>query len=202
VFVSTRAEAESLQALLAKSGISAVFYHAGLEPGERARWQREVTLGLIDVVIGTNALAMGLDVKDFRFCIHAGMTASPHEYAQEIGRAGRDGASASAYYLYDYADKHLRFDLICKPPALNEFTDAKARAQSAERDESVVVQQQDLVLASVQLLENTVDCRQLALDRFFGVAESSTPCGTCDNCVTPASGCPSKRRSLNGRTFG
>jgi len=154
VFVSTRAEAESLQALLAKSGISAVFYHAGLEPGERARWQREVTLGLIDVVIGTNALAMGLDVKDFRFCIHAGMTASPHEYAQEIGRAGRDGASASAYYLYDYADKHLRFDLICKPPALNEFTDAKARAQSAERDESVVVQQQDLVLASVQLLEN------------------------------------------------
>lgn len=50
-------------------------------------------------VICTNAFGMGLDVADVRVVIHWQHPASPEDYLQEFGRAGRDGEQALAVLL-------------------------------------------------------------------------------------------------------
>ena len=56
--------------------------------------------GEIDVVCCTNAFGMGVDKQNIRFVIHYDHPSSVEAYAQETGRAGRDGQDAYAILLY------------------------------------------------------------------------------------------------------
>src|SRR5260370_27961359 len=58
--------------------------------------------GDLDVVVATNAFGMGVDKAEIRFVLHYDHPASLEAYAQEAGRAGRDGEEAYAILL-DYA---------------------------------------------------------------------------------------------------
>jgi superfamily II DNA helicase RecQ len=51
------------------------------------------------VIVATNALGLGIDVADIRVVIHVGMPRSMEEYAQQSGRAGRDGERSEAIVL-------------------------------------------------------------------------------------------------------
>ena len=59
------------------------------------------------IVVATNAFGLGIDRPDVRLVVHAGLPLGIDAYAQEIGRAGRDGKKARAVLLYtptDFAD--------------------------------------------------------------------------------------------------
>lgn len=58
-------------------------------------WRDEGT-----VTVATNALGLGLDVPDVRLVIHAGTPRRLADYAQESGRAGRDGMPSEAVIVY------------------------------------------------------------------------------------------------------
>jgi ATP-dependent DNA helicase Q4 len=47
---------------------------------------------------------MGLDKPDLEAVIHAGMPHSLEEYVQQVGRAGRDGRSATCITFLDDSD--------------------------------------------------------------------------------------------------
>ncbi|BFZ55994.1 hypothetical protein PYCC9005_003036 [Savitreella phatthalungensis] len=51
------------------------------------------------VIVGTTALGTGLDCADIRLVVHSNAPYSLIDYAQEIGRAGRDGKGAWSYVL-------------------------------------------------------------------------------------------------------
>jgi superfamily II DNA helicase RecQ len=51
------------------------------------------------VVVATSALGMGVDIPDIRSIIHIGRLRTLLEYAQESGRAGRDGEASEAIII-------------------------------------------------------------------------------------------------------
>jgi ATP-dependent DNA helicase RecQ len=107
VYVSSRKDAEQIAGVLRDRGIGAIPYHAGLDPSIRARNQDQFMRGEIraQVVVATVAFGMGVDKADVRFIVHLSPPRSLEAYAQESGRAGRDGKPARCVLLFAPADQ-------------------------------------------------------------------------------------------------
>src|SRR5687768_5806674 len=75
---------------------------------DRTKIQDAFMAGAHDVIVATNAFGMGVDKADVRFVIHYDIPESIDAYYQEVGRAGRDGAPATAILLYRPEDVGVR----------------------------------------------------------------------------------------------
>ena len=104
VYTRSRRRTKEFAELLNEAGISATFYHAGLDSitkdERQLAWQNDQTR----VMVATNAFGMGIDKPDVRVVIHVDCPDSVEAYFQEAGRAGRDGQKAYAVLLYNDAD--------------------------------------------------------------------------------------------------
>ncbi|MDP3852035.1 MAG: ATP-dependent DNA helicase RecQ [Luteolibacter sp.] len=94
VYVTRQETAEEVATFLAKQGVSARAYHAGLPDEFRADAQRAFMAGETRVIVATIAFGMGIDKADIRCVIHYNLPKSLENHTQEIGRAGRDGRAA------------------------------------------------------------------------------------------------------------
>jgi ATP-dependent DNA helicase RecQ len=108
VYTATRRSAEQYAEALAGLGIDAAAYHGGMRTGEREQVHEQFLAGDLDVVVATTAFGMGIDKGDVRFVLHAEVADSLDSYYQEVGRAGRDGAPATAALYYRQEDLGLR----------------------------------------------------------------------------------------------
>lgn len=104
VYMRNRAKCEEMAAALKAAGISADFYHAGLQSISRSERQQDWKSGKTRVMVCTNAFGMGIDKPDVRFVVHLDIPDSPEAYFQEAGRAGRDGKIAYAVLVYNQQD--------------------------------------------------------------------------------------------------
>ena len=104
VYVRSRRHAREISEHLKEAGLSATFYHAGLEHADKDRRQREWQHDRIRIMVATNAFGMGIDKPDVRLVIHYDCPDSIEAYFQEAGRAGRDGQPAQAILLYNNSD--------------------------------------------------------------------------------------------------
>ena len=105
VYVRTRKRTREVAEALEAEGISAVFYHAGLNDVEKDLRQRRWQNDEVRVMVATNAFGMGIDKPDVRLVVHHDSPDSIEAYFQEAGRAGRDGKKAYAVLLYNGNDK-------------------------------------------------------------------------------------------------
>jgi ATP-dependent DNA helicase RecQ len=107
VYCRTRPSSEEYAAALAAAGRRTAVYHAGLGRRRRDEAHEAFMAGEIDTIVATSAFGMGIDKPDIRFVVHAQVPESPDTYYQEVGRAGRDGAPASATLVYRPEDLSL-----------------------------------------------------------------------------------------------
>ncbi len=204
IYTRSRYRCERLSYELKQSGFSAAAYHAGLESEDREHIQKKFIVNEISVLVATTAFGMGVDKSDVRRVIHLQIPNELEEYMQEIGRAGRDGNFAQAWFLIAFGD----FEEVIKRskrayPAWKSFKQAFGEDQSEFQD--VLEHYQDLFSArdwkifrqhrkeyhtlkqvhwrKLEIMLDfigTKNCRSDFLSRYFGFV--SGDCGVCDVC--------------------
>lgn len=105
VYTRNRKRTKEVSLMLNQNGITATFYHAGLNNETKDMRQKSWLTGEHRVMVATNAFGMGIDKPDVRLVVHIDFPDSPEAYFQEAGRAGRDGQKAFAVLLYAKSDK-------------------------------------------------------------------------------------------------
>ncbi len=122
VYVRSRKKTFEIAKYLAAKGISADYYHAGIDAKIKDFKQKQWKNGKMRIMVATNAFGMGIDKPDVRFVVHFDLPESPEAYFQEAGRAGRDGKTAYAVLLYHKSDK-LNFEKRIKTnfPEISEI---------------------------------------------------------------------------------
>jgi ATP-dependent DNA helicase RecQ len=94
VYVTLQHTAEQVAERLTREGLTARAYHAGMDDAVRTEVQDWFMQSEAPIVVATIAFGMGIDKADLRYVYHYNLPKSLENYAQEIGRAGRDGAVA------------------------------------------------------------------------------------------------------------
>ena len=105
VYARSRRRTKEYSEIINEAGISATFYHAGLDASVKDQRQREWQENKHRVMVATNAFGMGIDKPDVRVVVHVDCPDSIEAYFQEAGRAGRDGLKAYAVLLYNNSDE-------------------------------------------------------------------------------------------------
>ena len=109
VYARSRRRTKEMADMLNEAGISATFYHAGLDSTVKDERQKNWQSDQVRVMVATNAFGMGIDKPDVRMVLHIDCPDSIEAYFQEAGRAGRDGKKAYAVLLYNDGD-HRKLD--------------------------------------------------------------------------------------------
>ena len=105
VYTQNRQKTKEVCDFLLSQGITAEFYHAGLDPEVKDMREEAWKSGKARVMVSTNAFGMGIDKPDVRLVVHVDLPSSIEAYFQEAGRAGRAGNLAYAVALFGKADK-------------------------------------------------------------------------------------------------
>ena len=99
VYVTLQKTAETVADYLNQNHIKAQHYHAGINSDKRQHIQNQFMQGQVSCIVATIAFGMGIDKTDVRRVIHYDLPKSIENYAQEIGRSGRDGKTANCEIL-------------------------------------------------------------------------------------------------------
>lgn len=119
VYVRNRKGTKEIASILNQMGISATFYHAGLNNEVRESRQNEWKKNQVRVMVATNAFGMGIDKPDVRVVIHLDLPENLENYYQEAGRAGRDEKKAYAVLITHQQDLQVLEEraAMAYPPA-------------------------------------------------------------------------------------
>ena len=107
----------SLADLADANGYQIGLYHGQLEPEHRAESLRTFRNAQKPLIVATSAFGMGIDRNDVRNIFHFGPPSDLIEYAQQIGRAGRDGGMSYCWTLHMpwMIDRKTRASMKCVP---------------------------------------------------------------------------------------
>jgi ATP-dependent DNA helicase RecQ len=168
----TEVQADRIRA----QGWKCMAYHAGKTGARREQVHRAFSSGELEVVTATNAFGMGIDRADVRAVIHFAPPGSIEAYYQEVGRAGRDGATALGLMIVSPGDMARRRALLEMDMAENG---------SAQH---IMEHKWGMFLELMRFSEGG-SCRHDAVLRYFGdEAETLAGCGRCDVCEALSAG--------------
>ncbi|NLR08547.1 MULTISPECIES: ATP-dependent DNA helicase RecQ [Lactobacillaceae] len=138
-FSSKQQASDTALRLQQQTGRRVAAYHAGLSSEDRFKIQQQFMASQLDVICATSAFGMGIDKNDVRYVIHYHLPADFESYAQEIGRAGRDGLPSVAILLYVSGDEQLPLMLgQLNRPEADTIHRYYARPQAFNEDDAAI----------------------------------------------------------------
>lgn len=170
IFCRSRRETETLAASLRSWGIAAQHYHAGMERSERDTAQQQFMEGQLQLLAATSAFGMGVDIPDIRYVIQTYLSDDLTAYAQQAGRAGRDGQEADCIQLIVPHDLDWYRHQLTPPRSFRQrFVTAGQR----------FVQMMQVRKVMTHFMQ--ARCLSASLSRAFGQHEKA--CGCCSACL-------------------
>jgi ATP-dependent RNA helicase RhlE len=113
VFTSSVYQADNVVQKLKKNGIDAMAIHSKKSQGGRTEALRRFKDGQIRVLVATDLISRGIDIKYLQWVINYELPRSPKDYIHRIGRTGRAESPGTAMALITPADEH-HFKIIQK----------------------------------------------------------------------------------------
>ncbi|MFZ9847326.1 MAG: DEAD/DEAH box helicase, partial [Flavobacteriales bacterium] len=113
VFTSSTYKADNVAAKLRKNGINAEAIHSGKSQGGRTEALKQFKNGSIRVLVATDLISRGIDIKFLPFVINYELPRSPKDYVHRIGRTGRAESPGEAITFVSPDDEH-HFKIIQK----------------------------------------------------------------------------------------
>jgi len=96
VFCNTKRKTEQVTRELQSRGYSSDFINGDLNQNQRDRVMSKFRSGAIDILVGTDVAARGLDIEDIEVVFNYDIPQDPEYYVHRIGRTGRAGRSGMA----------------------------------------------------------------------------------------------------------
>lgn len=101
VFTRTKHRAARVAKVLSKAGIPSDEIHGNRSQSQRQRALEQFRRGKIQVLVGTDVAARGIDVDDITHVINYEIPMEPETYVHRIGRTARAGSSGEALNFCD-----------------------------------------------------------------------------------------------------
>ncbi|HEX6981712.1 MAG TPA: DEAD/DEAH box helicase [Balneolaceae bacterium] len=95
-FCNTKRKTEQVSNELRSRGYSSDFINGDLNQNQRDRVMAKFRSGAIDILVGTDVAARGIDVEDIDAVFNYDIPQDPEYYVHRIGRTGRAGRSGMA----------------------------------------------------------------------------------------------------------
>lgn len=107
IFTSTKKGTDELQRLLKREGIKAESIHGDRSQDERNRALAAFKNGQVPVIVATDVLARGIDIKEVSIIINYDVPNNTDDYIHRIGRTGRYDKSGIAITFVTKRDNRI-----------------------------------------------------------------------------------------------
>ncbi|MEM1166267.1 MAG: ATP-dependent DNA helicase RecQ [Planctomycetota bacterium] len=183
-YANSRKQTEQIAEGLGRRGIEARAYHAGMGGEARRAIERDFARERVNVIVATVAFGMGIDRSDVRAVVHAGAPKSIEAYAQETGRAGRDGMAAECVLLYAPGDI-VQWKRLLNDSPIGQYDE---HGNELDTDAALAARaHQVALLEEMRRFASSPACRHAQLCAYFGQSLASdgesSGCGACDVCL-------------------
>ena len=137
IFASTKKKVRDLTLGLQRAGLDATDISSDLDQSDREKRLQSFKNGTIPIVVATDVLSRGIDVKGIDLVINYDVPGDGEDYVHRIGRTARAAASGVALTLINGEDMYkfkriedmieMSVRRIPLPPALAEFKATRSR---------------------------------------------------------------------------
>ncbi len=136
IFAKTQIGTEDWASQLVERSIPAKALHGGMSQDVRTRIINQFRQGTIQVLVGTDVAARGLDIDDISHVFNVDLPLDPEVYVHRIGRTGRAGRSGEAISILapneigklKRIERHTGKDLErCHLPTVEEIETSRSK---------------------------------------------------------------------------
>ena len=111
IFAGTKIKVRQVSDRLLKAGFDVAAIHSDLDQAEREDRLSAFRNGKLKIVVATDVLSRGIDIKGIDLVINYDVPGDPEDYVHRIGRTGRAEAEGMAITFVNYRDRPKIFSI-------------------------------------------------------------------------------------------